>query len=244
MMALPSDYSIIGTVLALAVAILLLSGLALYVAFRVRETLCDEKGGGTRTVKVALLIGMLFLSGGVFYFFASGFNSPGGSSSTNSYSITTSVSASTTGLTSTASSTTHGKTTTTTASTTAAQDVIFPSPSCAGDRVTAGSTFECAIDIDNQGNAAYAGGTVVSDGDFSKFSFLGCTESVNGAAGGPVGTTSGSIAVGDVSPGTTVLSCSVQAPSQSGQYSNSVLTLNAVGLSQPISVTFSIQVTA
>lgn len=260
MVAVPSDYTIVGTVLALAVAILLLSGLALYVAFRVRETLRDERGGGARAAKVAFLIGLLFLSGGVFYFFASGFNATGtntsaqGTSSvTTSYSVSSSVSGASTSST-TSSATSSGTSTsrstsssvssqTSTTSTSPVQGVSMPAPTCPS-RVTAGSTFTCTIDIYDQGSTTFSSATMVSSGDLSKFSFLSCSESVNGGPATSVSTSSNTIAVGSIMPGTTVLTLTVQAPTQSGQSSNNVLTLNAPGLSQPISVTFSIQVTA
>ena len=251
-MSVPSEFSIVGTVLALAVAILLLSGLALYVAFRLRETLRDEKGGGTRTVKVAFLIGMLFLSGGVFYFFASGFNGPGGSSTTQgSFSTTSTMSSSLvrsstettfTSATSPTGTTTASSTSTTTTTSTA-QGVTMPTPSCPS-RVTAGSTFVCYVTVYNQGSTSYGSATLVSSGDFLKFAILGCAESVNGGPSTSLSTTSNSVAIGNLSPGTTVLTISIQAPAQSGQYSNDVLTLNAPGFAQPISATFSIQVTA
>lgn len=243
-MPVPSDYAIIGTVLALSVAILLLAGLALYVAFRVRETLRDEKGKGARAAKVAFLIGLLFLSGGAFYYFAPGFNPPGGAtSSTVGQTSSTSTSA-------LASSSTTSEATSTTGSATSSsatqlpQSVSMPAPSCAGSRVTASSTFACSIEIYDQGSTSYTGGTVLSGGDFSKFTIEGCTESVNGGPSQQVATASDSISVGSISPGSTTLTCSIQAPSQSGQDSGSVLTLDAVGFSQTVSVTFSIQVTA
>ena len=258
MTALPSDITIIGTVLALAIAILLLSGLALYVAFRVRETLHDEKGGGARAAKVAFLIGLLFLSGGVFYFFASSLGAPGGaptsqtSSSTtlssSAFSSATSTptasltSTSTTATTSTASTSTSTSTTSTT--TTAPQSVSMTAPSCQGSRVKAGSTFTCDLFVYNQGSVAFSSATVDSSGDFAKFIFLACTESANGGTNSQVPTTSNTIAVGNIVPGTTALTLTVQAPSQSGQYNSNTLILNAPGFSQPISVTFSIQVTA
>jgi hypothetical protein len=237
-MVAPSYITIVGTVLALAVAILLLSGLALYVAFRVRETLRDEKGKGTRAVKVAFLIGLLFLSGGVFYFFASGFSPAAGSSPTQGV-TSTSSSGSATGSTSTTSSTSTQASSGTSTST--AMEVSMSSPSCPS-RVTAGSTFTCHITVYNQGGTTFSGATVVSSGDFAMFTFMNCTESVNGGSPTSVQTSSDTIALGSLYPGTTVLSLAVQAPTQSGQYSNAVLTLNAPGLPQPVSVTFSIQV--
>ncbi|MDG6901990.1 MAG: hypothetical protein JRM80_08520 [Nitrososphaerota archaeon] len=251
-MAVPSDYTIVGTVLALAIAILLLCGLALYVAFRLRETLRDEKGGSTRAVKVAFLVGLLFLSGGMFYFFASGFASPNGgtviqtTSSASSSTLSgassiasTSHSSSTVASTSTSSATSS----TSTAATTSGQTVNMPAPSCAGMRVTQGTTFSCNVYIYDSGSSTFGSATLVSSGDLTKFSFLSCDESVNGGQSSPVSCSGNSVAVGSIVPNTIVLTLTIQAPSQSGQNSNCLLTLSANGI-QPISVTFGIQVTA
>lgn len=251
-MAIPSDYTIVGTVLALAVAILLLCGLALYVAFRLRETLRDEKGGSARAVKVAFLVGLLFLSGGVFYFFASGFAAPGGSTVVQTTSTASSstlsrassvISTSAQDTTATSVSTSSATSSTSTLATTSAQAVSMPVPSCAGTRVTQGATFSCNVYIYDSGSATFSSATLVSSGDLTKFAFLGCDESVNGGPSSPVSCSSTSVAVGSIVPNTTVLTLTIQAPSQSGQNSNCLLTLSANGI-QPITVAFGIQVTA
>lgn len=216
--------------------------------------------------KVAFLIGLLFLSGGVFYFFASGFNVSGNSSATQgipsstgtssttsaasptsatsatSTTTSSSVTASTESTTSSASTLSTTSSTSQTTTTSATQSVTMQTPSCPS-RVTAGQTFTCTITIFNQASTTFSSASVVSGQDFSEFTFVGCTEVVNGVSAGSVPVTSNTIAVGNLAPGSTVLTLSVQAPSQSGQYSKSVLTLSAPGLS-PISVTFGIQVTA
>lgn len=254
--AIPSDYTIIGTVLAIAVAILLLSGLALYVAFRVRETLRDEKGRGARAAKVAFLIGLLFLSGGVFYFFASGFNVQTGtltssttissvssslatSQTTSSTSSGTSISSTTSITTATSSSATTSTTTTLSSS---SQAVSMPPPQCPS-QVTTGQVFECTIYIYNLGSTTFSSAVIVSSGTFYDFTFVSCTESANGGGSTSVSVSAHTISVGNIVPGTTVLTLTVQAPSQPGQYGDNVLTLSAPGLPQPISDTFSIQVT-
>ena len=243
-MASPSDYTIVGTVLALAIAILLLAGLALYVAFRLRETLHDEKGGSIRAVKVAFLIGLLFLSGGVFYFFASGFTASGGSPTTSGgTSTTSSTTTRPTSSTSVTTSVTTFSTSITSTSSTASGGVSMPAPSCAGSHVTAGTTFSCSVDIFDQGSATFNSATLVSSGDFTKFALLSCAESVNGGSATPVSCSSNTVAVGSIVPNTIVLTLEIQAPSQSGSYNSCGLTLSANGL-QPISVSFTMQVIA
>lgn len=64
------DVSIIGIVFALILFIIIFSAVILYLAFRIKETFREEKRRGARVAKIAFLIGILFLAGGSFYFFA------------------------------------------------------------------------------------------------------------------------------------------------------------------------------
>ena len=64
------DLSILGIVFALTLFILFFSATVLYLAFRIKETFRKEKKRGILVVKIAFLIGILFLAGGSFYFFA------------------------------------------------------------------------------------------------------------------------------------------------------------------------------
>ena len=235
MAGIPSDYTIIGTVLAISVAIILISGLALYVSFRVKETLREEKGKGARAAKVGLLIGLLFLSGGVFYFFASGFNA---SSSNGTAQTTTqsSVSTSSTLTTSSLSSTTS--TTSTSSGQSVSMTVQCPS---SGGSVSAGATFTCTVTIYNLGSSTYQSATLVSSGAFTQFAFQSCSKTINGNPASCTVPSSTEIAVGDIGPGTTVLSLGVMAPSSAGQKSCS-LTLASPGMAQTITQNFTIQV--
>jgi len=64
------DVSILGIVFALILFIIIFSAVILYLAFRIKETFREEKRRGVRIAKIAFLIGVLFLAGGSFYFFA------------------------------------------------------------------------------------------------------------------------------------------------------------------------------
>ena len=64
------DVSILGIVFALILFIIIFSAIILYLAFRIKETFREEKKRGVRIAKIAFLIGVLFLAGGSFYFFA------------------------------------------------------------------------------------------------------------------------------------------------------------------------------
>ncbi len=239
MAGVPSDYTIIGLVLAISVAIILLSGLALYISFRVRETLREEKGRGARAAKVGLLIGLLFLSGGVFYFFASGFNANAGNVSTTSFTTHSSVSTSTS-LTTTSQSTTSTSTTSTSSSGGQSVSMNVQCPTSGGS-VKAGGTFSCTVTIYNLGSSTYQSATLVSSGDFTQFAFQSCSKTVNGNPASCSAASSTEIAVGDLAPGTTVLTIGAAAPSSNGQ-KICTLTLASPGIAQTIMQTFTIQV--
>ena len=64
------DLTIIGIVFALILVIIFFSAIVLYLAFRIKETFRKETRKGFTIVKIGFLIGILFLAGGIFYFFA------------------------------------------------------------------------------------------------------------------------------------------------------------------------------
>lgn len=238
MAGVPSDYTIIGLVLAISVAIILLSGLALYISFRVRETLREEKGRGARAAKVGFLIGLLFLSGGVFYFFASGFNANAGSTSTVSLTTQSSISTSSQSTTSQSTSSTSKTSTSSSGGQSVSMNVQCPT---SGGSVIAGATFNCTVTIYNLGSPTYQSATLVSSGDFAQFAFQSCSKTINGNPASCTASSSTQIAVGDIAPGTTVLTLGVVAPSSNGQKS-CTLTLASPGMAQTIMQTFTIQV--
>lgn len=65
-----SDLSVVGIVFAVILFIVFFAAIILYLAFRVKETFREEQKRGMLAVKVGFLIGILFLAGGSFYFFA------------------------------------------------------------------------------------------------------------------------------------------------------------------------------
>jgi hypothetical protein len=64
------DLTIIGIVFALILVLIFFSAIVLYLAFRIKETFRKETRKGFTIVKIGFLIGILFLAGGIFYFFA------------------------------------------------------------------------------------------------------------------------------------------------------------------------------
>ena len=241
-MALPSDITIVGTVLAFAVAILLLSGLALYVAFRIRETLRDEKGGSARTVKVAFLVGLLFLSGGVFYFFAPGFNVSGESSSTQVTSASTTATSSvllsstsaSTSSTSTPSTTSTTVTTTTTAvGGTVTMSVAYPSA------VGVGQGFYIEFSVYNSGSTALTQASIDVGSLGISFIILNATMCNPQCS---VTSWSGSVVnLGSLNPGATTVTLGVKAPSSPTQFSGQSA-LHYQTQTQAIVVTITIRV--
>ena len=67
------DLIVIGVVFALILLIIFFSAVVLYLSFRIKETFRKETRRGATVAKVAFLIGILFLAGGLFYFFANTF---------------------------------------------------------------------------------------------------------------------------------------------------------------------------
>ena len=65
-----TDLSIIGIVFAIILFIIFFAAVILYLSFRIKETFREEKKRGMLAVKIGFLIGILFLAGGSFYFFA------------------------------------------------------------------------------------------------------------------------------------------------------------------------------
>lgn len=236
MMALPTDYTLVGTVLAIAIAILLLSGLALYVAFRVRETLRDERGGSARLVKVSFLIGLLFLSGGVFYFFAAGF-AGAGSGSTQSVSSISTVSTSATSVTSastsTASSSSTTFTTTSVAGGSASMSVTYPSS------VNVGEGFYVQFSIYNSGSGPLNSVSLDLGSLGLTFKVVNATLCNPGCS--PASLSGSVVEIGTLNPGSTILTVGLKAPSSPAQFSGSA-SLNYQGEAQPVTVTVTIRV--
>jgi hypothetical protein len=248
MSGIPSEYSLIGEVLAISLAIILLSGIALYVAFRVKETFHEERGRGARVAKVALLIGLLFLSGGVFYFFAAGFNSSGpGTSSTLSSTVTSSSHSSTSSTRSSGTSTSVSSTVSSSKTTTSSSSFIqgglslttsFPSTE------TKGSSFDGTFTIVNNASVAAGSATLQLMNLLKQFDLQSCSMSVNG---GEVQDCSPSVSedlltLGNIAPGTTVITLKLAAPSQPGQYSNMVMLHYQLSTPRTLTATINVHV--
>lgn len=65
-----TDISILGIAFAIILLVIAFSAMVLYLAFRIKETFREEKKRGMQIVKIAFIVGILFLAGGLFYFFS------------------------------------------------------------------------------------------------------------------------------------------------------------------------------
>jgi len=167
------DLSIIGIVFALILLLIFFSAVVLYLAFRIKETFRKETRKGFTIVKIGFLIGILFLSGGMFYFFASTLGNIGGTSTSNPY-LNLALS--------------------------------YPS-SVAFDSV-------CTVNftVINPTSATAHGSTIQANVFFADFLIQSCTHEVVGNV----------INVGDVPPGTTIVSLSLSTPGKPGTVTDTV----------------------
>ncbi len=64
------DLSIVGAAIAVTFVVIALSAVTLYLSFKIKETFREDKGTKIQIAKTSFIIGILFLAGGLFYFFA------------------------------------------------------------------------------------------------------------------------------------------------------------------------------
>ena len=167
------DLSIIGIVFALILLLIFFSAVVLYLAFRIKETFRKETRKGFTIVKIGFLIGILFLSGGMFYFFASTLGNIGGPSTSNPY---------------------------------LSMALSYPS-SVAFDSV-------CTVNftVINPTSTTAHGSTIQANVFFADFLIQSCTHEVVGNV----------INVGDVPPGTTIVSLNLSTPGKPGAVTDTV----------------------
>ncbi len=69
------NLNIVGIGITVTFTIIALSAITLYLAFRIKETFRDEKSLKIQLTKTFFLVGILFLAGGMFYFFGQAMSS-------------------------------------------------------------------------------------------------------------------------------------------------------------------------
>ena len=81
------NIGIVGIGIAITFAIIALSAVTLYLAFRVKETFREDTGFKGQITKIGFILGILFLAGGVFYFGAAAIVKPNMINYTNNSSV-------------------------------------------------------------------------------------------------------------------------------------------------------------
>ncbi|MHA2407297.1 MAG: hypothetical protein ACXACA_02860 [Candidatus Ranarchaeia archaeon] len=168
---MPYDLTIIGIVFALILVIIFFSAIVLYLAFRIKETFRKETRKGFTVVKIGFLIGILFLAGGIFYFFANTLGnmaepSPTPSPSSPYLNLT----------------------------------VSYPRT------VTVNTLFTMDLTIINPTTATAHGATIQANELFADFVIQSSTHEVVGNV----------IKIGEVPPGTTIVSLELSTPNKPG----------------------------
>ena len=171
------DLTIIGIVFALILLLIFFSAVVLYLSFRIRETFRKETRKGFTIVKIGFLIGILFLAGGIFYFFANSLGNATGPNQTpppsNPYLSLT---------------------------------MSYPSS------VTFNTLCTVNITVINPTSAIAHGATIQANTLFADFAIQASTHEVVGNV----------ITIGDVPPGTTIVSLELSTPNKPGTVTDTV----------------------
>jgi len=171
------DLTIIGIVFALILLLIFFSAVVLYLSFRIKETFRKETRKGFTIVKIGFLIGILFLAGGIFYFFANSLGNATGPNQTpppsNPYLSLT---------------------------------MSYPSS------VTFNTLCTVNITVINPTSAIAHGATIQANTLFADFAIQASTHEVVGNV----------ITIGDVPPGTTIVSLELSTPSKPGTVTDTV----------------------
>ena len=207
------DLAVIGVVFAIILLIIFFSAVVLYLAFRIKETFRKETRRGATIAKVAFLIGILFLAGALFYFFA------------NTFSNITEPSPTPT------PPPTNAPTPTPTPTSTPSEGPMLTFSASAPSQVNMNSELSISFTINNP-TAFIANGVYLETGGLlSDFSLQSSTHEVVGSV----------INIGEVSSGITIVSIEIIAPSRARTLTNTV-TLNFQEMASPLTETITISV--
>lgn len=213
------DLAVIGIVFAIILLIIFFSAIVLYLSFRIKETFRKETRRGATVAKVAFLIGILFLAGGLFYFFANTFTNITEPSPTS----TPTPSATPPTPTPTAPSTSP----TPSPSQTPSLTFSVSTPS----QVSMNSELDISFTISNPTAFTAKGVYVETGGLFSDFTLQSSTHQVTGSV----------ISIGEVTSGVIVVNVELTAPNRAGTYTYAV-TLNFQEMENPLTRSLTISV--
>jgi hypothetical protein len=184
------DLAVIGVVFAIILLIIFFSAVVLYLSFRIKETFRKETRKGATVAKVAFLIGILFLAGGLFYFFANTFTNIADPSPT--------------------ATPTPTPTNMPTPTPTPSGIPILTLSVSAPNQVSMNSDLSISFTINNPTSFTANGVYLETEGLLSDFSLQSSTHEIVGSV----------INIGEVSSGIIIVNVDVMAPSRTRTFSN------------------------
>lgn len=184
------DLAVIGVVFAIILLIIFFSAIVLYLSFRIKETFRKETRKGATIAKVAFLIGILFLAGGLFYFFANTFTNFADPSPTTTPTPT--------------------PINTPTPTPTPSETPLLTLSESAPSQVSMNSELSISFTINNPTIYAANGAYIETGGLLSDFSLISSTHEVVGSV----------INIGEVTSGITIVSIEVRAPNRARTFAN------------------------
>jgi hypothetical protein len=215
------DIAIIGVVFALILLVIFFSAVVLYLAFRIKETFRKETRRGATIAKIGFLIGILFLAGGIFYFFANTLTNIAEPNPTASPTPTISPSPSPTASSSPTASpfptTTPAPTPTPTPAPTLTLSVSRPS------QITMSTPMSISFTISNPTDSIAHGAYIETEGLFADFAVQSSTYEINGNV----------INIGDVPSGTTIVFIDLLSPDRAGAFTYTIA-LNFQEMTAPV----------
>lgn len=213
---MPFDLAIIGIVIALILLLIFFSAVVLYLAFRIKETFRKETSRGAIIAKIGFLIGILFLAGGMFYFFANTLSNITGPASTPSPSPTTPPSPSPVPSPSPTATPTPAPTPSPTPMPSPTPNVT-PSPTLTlsiayPPSARMNTIITISFTIINPTVSTAHGAAIQADVLFANFEIQSSTHEVVGNV----------VVIGDAPPGTTIVSLDLLAPNRAGVVTDTV----------------------
>jgi predicted PurR-regulated permease PerM len=207
------DLAVIGIVFAIILLIIFFSAIVLYLSFRIKETFRKETRRGATIAKVAFLIGILFLAGGLFYFFANTFTNITEPSPTPTPTPTPSSTPTITPIP--------------TPSQTSQLSLSVSAPS----QTTMNSELSVGFTISNPTDLTFNGAYIETGSLFSDFTLQSSTHQTTGNV----------INIGDVASGVTIVNIELTSPNKAGTYSYTI-SLNFQDITNPVTKSVTIWV--
>jgi hypothetical protein len=207
------DIAIIGVVFALILLVIFFSAVVLYLAFRIKETFRKETRRGATIAKIGFLIGILFLAGGIFYFFAN--------TLTNIAEPTPTISPSPSPTASPSPSPTDTPSPTATPTPTPTPVLILGVS--APSQIRMNTPISVSFTISNPTGSTAHGAYITTEGLFADFAVQSSAYEINGNV----------INIGDVPSGTTIVSIDLVSPDKAGAFTYTIA-LNFQEMTAPV----------